>query len=417
MSAQVIAVIIIFCLTYLLIASRRLGFLPIGRPAGALLGAVLMVAIGWMTPEESYQAINDDTIVLLFATMLITAYLQRASFFEWIAAAILARCRTPWQLLAAVALSSGVLSALLVNDTVCIFMTPVVVSACRLSGLPMGPYLIALGTSANIGSAATLVGNPQNMIIGNLSKQGFSEFLLCSGPAAAVGLLLNLGLLWLYYHQSLPQGMRLSGAVSRDVHYGRLSFVALVTLSVIAGFFAGYNLGYTALAGAMVLVLAYREEPKEVYGQVDWPLLVFFCCLFIVMKGFAKTGLVEKMWNDLSPVMSLTRPVGIGLFTAFLTLGSNLLSNVPMVLLSGPYLHKLGYGNLGWVLLAFSTTIAGNLTILGSVANIIVAERAKKEYALGFVEYMKFGLVSTILVLLAGVPTIFLVYSSLVTGR
>ena len=146
------------------------------------------------------------------------------------------------------------------------------------------------------------------------------------------------------------------------------------------------------------------------YGQVDWPLLVFFCCLFIVMAGFAKTGLVEKMWLEMSPHLSLARATGVTSFTIFLVAGSNLLSNVPMVLLSGPYLDKLGYGELSWVLLAYITTVAGNLTILGSVANIIVAERAKKDYALGFVEYLRFGFVSTVLVLLGGVPTVFVFF-------
>src|SRR5262249_55307048 len=150
------------------ITGRR-AFLPLDRAAGALLGAVLMVAVGALSPEESYRAIDHNTIVLLFGMMLLTNYVDKAGFFEKLAGAILDLVRSPRRLLAVVAILSGVLSAFLVNDTVCLFLTPVVVALCRRSKLPMGPYLIAVATSANIGSAATLVGNPQNMIIGSLS--------------------------------------------------------------------------------------------------------------------------------------------------------------------------------------------------------------------------------------------------------
>jgi len=166
----------VFLLTYVLIASRWLSLLPIGRPAGALLGAVLMLVMGALTPEESYAAIDYDTIVLLFGTMVLTVYLERAGFFEWLAGRVLSLSRTPLGLLTATSLISGFLSALLVNDTVCLFLTPVVISACIRANLPLGPYLIALATSANIGSSATLVGNPQNMIIGSLTNFLSSNF-------------------------------------------------------------------------------------------------------------------------------------------------------------------------------------------------------------------------------------------------
>jgi Na+/H+ antiporter NhaD/arsenite permease-like protein len=401
-----LAIYAVFILTYLLIASRRLSLIPIGRPAGALLGAVLMVVFGALTPSETYQAVDHDTIVLLFGTMVLTVYLERARFFDWVAHGALSVCRTPARLLWATALLSGGLSSLLVNDTVCLFLTPVVISACNRAGLPLGPYLIALATSANIGSAATLVGNPQNMIIGSMSGLAFSRFIGLAGPAAGIGLFLNGLLLWIFYGGNLPERMGDDTVGGTPQRSDNLWLVIMVTAGVIGGFFMGFHLGYTTLAGVMVLILADRKDPRDIFGRVDWALLLFFCSLFIVVAGLAKTGLVERCWSASAEYLSLRDTRGIALFSTLMTVGSNLVSNVPMVLLTGPHMGQFGQTDLGWVLLAFTTTVAGNFTLIGSVANIIVAERARDHYRLGFFEYLRFGLVSTVLVMIAGVATI-----------
>src|SRR5438105_9971159 len=185
----------IFAITYVLISGRQLKILPLNRPAAALLGAVLMIATGVMTPERAYRAINYDTLVLLLGMMLISAYLDLAHFFEWAAELVLNFSRTPVHLLLYVTLTSGILSALLVNDTICLMLTPLVVAVIRRGKLPLLPYLVALATSANIGSVATLVGNPQNMIIGHFSHISFPEFSRSLLPAAAVGLAINFFIL------------------------------------------------------------------------------------------------------------------------------------------------------------------------------------------------------------------------------
>jgi Na+/H+ antiporter NhaD/arsenite permease-like protein len=399
---QLALTVSVFALTYALIAARRLRWLPIGRPAGALLGAVLMVAIGTLTPEQAYDAVDHDTIVLLLGMMLITAYLERAGAFERIATAALSVCRSGFQLLAALALVSGALSAFLVNDTVCLFLTPVVVATCRRAGLPMGPYLIALATSANLGSSATLVGNPQNMIIGSLSGIPFARFAAVVAPVAAVTLLLNVGLLWAMYRRQLPdrlvplQPLPLVAAAP-------LAPIAVVTGSVVVGFFAGLHLGFVALGGAVAMMLFERTDPRDVLGKVDWALLLFFACLFVTVHGFATTGLVEQAWAALSPQMDLSGASGLATYTGMVVAGSNLVSNVPLVLLAGPHVPDLG-GEPAWLLLAYVSTVAGNLTLVGSVANLIVAEGARDEYPLGFWEYLKFGLPSTLLSLAVGVP-------------
>src|SRR5258708_19451489 len=183
--------IAVFVVTYLLIGGRRLKVLPLNRPAAALLGAVLMVATGVMTPEQAYRAINYDTLVLLLGMMLISAYLYLAHFFEWAAELVLNFSRTPERLLLYITLTSGILSALLVNDTICLMLTPLVVAIIRRGKLPLLPFLIALATSANIGSVATLVGNPQNMIIGHFSHISFPEFSRSLFPLPALGLTIN----------------------------------------------------------------------------------------------------------------------------------------------------------------------------------------------------------------------------------
>ncbi len=408
-------VVAIFVLTYLLIAFRRLRILPIGRPAGALLGATLMVVVGAMTPEESYRAIDGDTIVLLLGMMLITAELDQTGFFPWASSRVLRLARTPGSLMSIVAVSSALGSAFLVNDTVCLFMTPIVVATCVKAHLPLGPYLIVLATSANLGSALTLVGNPQNMLIGSMSGLSFSAFLVAMLPVVIVCFGAHLLLAHVFFRRVIHAGGATLAEASRgapalpvapDVSVDRrqLAVVGLVMAGVVVGFFFGAHLGYAAMAGASAIIVMRFRNPDETFRRVDWTLLVFFVGLFIVTDALRETGLVESAWSAAAPAMRLDSASGLAAFTGVMTLGSNLVSNVPMVVLTGPFLGELGDPALGWVLLGFVTTIAGNLTLVGSVANIIVAEGARDHYTLGFFEYLRFGAVSTLLVLAIGVP-------------
>jgi Na+/H+ antiporter NhaD/arsenite permease-like protein len=398
----------IFVVTYVLIATRRLSLLPIGRPAGALLGAVAMVAFGVLSPERALEAVDAETIVLLFATMLLSAYLDRSGIFASMSRRALLVFKTPRALLFAVAIAPGVLSALLLNDAICLFLAGPLIEICVQRKLPFGPYLMALATSANLGSAATLVGNPQNMIVGSLSDYGFVPFLVAVGPAALAALAVNAGLLHLYYARHLPE--RFADAEEQAPAAGsRRGLTSIVVLAIAVGLFAGLHLGFTVLAGVMVLVLADRREPQEALAKVDWSLLVFFACLFVVVRGLDSTGLVSAAWNANRAHISLEEPGGIALLTALLAIGSNVVSNVPMVLLGGPHLADLGDPARAWALVGFVTTVAGNLTLVGSVANLIVVERARGLYDLGFFEYLRFGFVSTVLALAIGVPLVCLV--------
>jgi Na+/H+ antiporter NhaD/arsenite permease-like protein len=394
----------IFAITYVLISGRQLKVLPLNRPAAALLGAVLMVATGVMTPERAYRAINYDTLVLLLGMMLISAYLYLAHFFEWAAELLLNFSRTPARLLLYVTLTSGILSALLVNDTICLMLTPLVVAVIRRGKLPLLPFLIALATSANIGSAATLVGNPQNMIIGHFSQISFPEFSRSLLPAAVVGLAINFFILRFGFRKVLRQT-----AIDRSAHVvpklerGLFALVCIVFMSIFAGFLAGLNLAWTAMAGAVLVMVLARRDTYNVLKLVDWHLLLFFAALFIVVDGLSDTGLPDAIYSRLRPIFGSSTPTQAWNLTWFSVVGSNIFSNVPFVLLAGNWIARFTDPALMWKVLALTTTFAGNLTIIGSVANMIVVESARDHIQVGFWDYARFGIPITILTTAASV--------------
>jgi Na+/H+ antiporter NhaD/arsenite permease-like protein len=400
---------VIFGITYILISGRQLKILPLNRPAAALLGAVLMVSCGVMTPERAYRAVNYDTIVLLLAMMLVSAYLYLAHFFEWAADAVLEFSRTPQRLLLYLMLTSGTLSALLVNDTICLMLTPLVIAVIRRGKLPMLPYLIALATSANIGSAATLVGNPQNMIIGHFSHIGFSRFSLALVPAAVIGLAINFVILRAGFRKILH-----GAVIEREPHIiPRLDrslfvIVCVVFALIFSCFVAGFNLAWTALAGAVLVMVLARRDTHEVLKLVDWHLLVFFAALFVVVDGLSDTGLPDAIYSHLQPVFGSRVPMQAWNLAWFSVAGSNVFSNVPFVLVAGKWITRFANPELMWKVLALATTFAGNLTIIGSVANMIVVESARDYLEVSFWDYARLGIPITILTTVAGVAVLLL---------
>jgi Na+/H+ antiporter NhaD/arsenite permease-like protein len=398
---------VIFGITYVLISGRQLKILPLNRPAAALLGAVLMVSTGVMTPERAYRVVNYDTIVLLLAMMLVSAYLYLAHFFEWAADVVLEFSRTPQRLLLYLTLTSGILSALLVNDTICLMLTPLVIAVIRRGKLPLLPYLIGLATSANIGSVATLVGNPQNMIIGHLSRIPFSQFSRSLVPAAAVGLAINFVILRFGFRNALR-----ATVIEREPHAipklerGLFALVCAVFVSIFACFLAGLNLAWTALAGAALVMVLARRDTHEVLKLIDWHLLVFFAALFVVVDGLSDTGLPDAIYRHLQPVFGSHVTAQTWNLTWFSVAGSNIFSNVPFVLVAGKWITRFVEPVLMWKVLALATTFAGNLTIIGSVANMIVVESAREHIEVGFWDYTRFGIPITILTTVAGVAVL-----------
>ena len=401
---QELVATLIFAVTYILISGRQLKILPLNRPAAALLGAVLMVSTGVMTPERAYRAVNYDTIVLLLAMMLVSAYLYLAHFFEWAADVVLEFSRTPGRLLLYLTFASGVLSALLVNDTICLMLTLLVIEVIRRGKLPMLPYLIALATSANIGSVATLVGNPQNIIIGHFSHTPFSQFSRSLAPVAIVGLAINFIIL----RFGLWRVLR-GAVIEPEPHLvtkldrGLFAIVCIVFVSIFACFVAGLNLARTALAGAALVMVVARRDTHEVLKLVDWHLLVFFAALFVVVDGLSDTGLPDAIYTHLQPVFGSRATAQTWNLTWFSVAGSNIFSNVPFVLVAGKWITRFAEPTLMWKVLALATTFAGNLTIVGSVANMIVVESAREHLEVGFWDYARFGIPITILTTVAGV--------------
>lgn len=391
----------IFAGTYVLVSARRLHFVPLGRPVAALAGAVLMVLVAGMPREEAYRAVDHDTLALLLGMMGIVAHLAEAGFFGMAEGFLVRRFPTPAALLAGTAVLSGVLSALLVNDAVCLFLTPVVVLLCRRLGLPYAPFLMAVATSANIGSVATLVGNPQCMILGNLGNLEFRAYAARMAPVAAVALAANTGLLLLFYRRALGPPRLLEAPPPAVDRPGLKRGIATVVL-VFAGFLAGLPLGWCGLAGFTLLALLSRADPSPILKRIDWSVLLFFAGLFVVVRGFAMTGLPDEAWAKV-PEPGLSSLGGRAILSAVLAVGSNVVSNVPIVMVAAPKIAALGAGDAGWHLAAMATTFAGNLTLLGSVANIIVAEGAREHHELGFLEYLKFGVLSTVVSLSIGV--------------
>lgn len=399
--------IAIFSFTYLLISGRRLKILPLNRPAAALLGAVLMVACGIMTPERVYRSVDYDTLVLLLGMMLISAYLFLAGFFDWAADWILRTARTPQSLLLYLICTSGLLSALLVNDTVCLMLTPLVVAVMVRGKLPLPPYLLALAMSANLGSVATLVGNPQNMIIGHLSTIPFLRFSASLLPVAVAGLAIQYAVLSFGFRKTLARAVIQRPEVKpRPLDRRLLTMTTVVLALVFAGFVAGLNLAWTALAGgALVMVLA-RRDTHEVLKLVDWHLLVFFAALFVVVEGLNGTGLPDQIYSRMGGVFGSTATSQAWNLAWFSALGSNVFSNVPFVLVAGKWIANFADPELMWKVMALATTLAGNLTILGSVANIIVVESARGHAEVGFWDYAKFGIPVTILTTVVGMAVL-----------
>jgi Na+/H+ antiporter NhaD/arsenite permease-like protein len=399
----------IFAFTYLLISGRRLRLLPLGRPSAVLLGTVLMVSGGVMTPEQAYAAVDFDTLVLLLGMGLMSGYLAMAGFFEWTAHHVLAWARTPHRLLLGLVGVSGGLSAVLVNDTVCYLLTPLVVLVVRRAGLPLVPFLLALAMSANVGSAATLVGNPQNMLIGNLSGIPFRSFAAVMIPASVAGLAVLYGCLCWFFRDVLRSGVLrpwTDSAPRVDASLMRLSL--LVFGGVVATFVAGGHLAWTALGGASVLMVLARKDTHVLLQRLDWTLLLFFAGLFVVVHGFNETRLPALGFSRVAPWLG-EDPVTQSWSFGFLTLiGSNLFSNVPYVLVAADWMPHFADPDRMWKVVALTSTFAGNLTILGSVANIIVLESARGEVEVGFWEYARLGVPITLATTVIGLVVLLL---------
>ena len=303
-------------------------------------------------------------------------------------------------MLATVVIASGVLSAFFVNDVVCLVLAPVVLEATRQLVLPPAPYLVALVTAANVGSIATLTGNPQNMLVGSFSGISYRAFLVRQAPIAIVGLVCVFVVIALVYRRQLPNApLEIRPDTRLAVHYSLMFKTINATLVMLVAFLAGVPIAIVAIAGAAWTLFTRQVNPEKVYREVNWALLVLFAGLFVVTAGLEHTGLVDVLLRW-AAAANLHSPAVLTVVTAVL---SNIVSNVPAVLLFKPLVISFDEPRRAWLVLAMASTLAGNLTILGSVANLIVVEAARAaRVEIGFVEYCKVGVPVTIVTLFFG---------------
>jgi Na+/H+ antiporter NhaD/arsenite permease-like protein len=298
------------------------------------------------------------------------------------------------------------MSAFFVNDIICLAMVPLVLTITRRMGIRPERYLLAVATASNIGSVATITGNPQNMLIGSFSGIGYLHFMLRLGPIALAGLFVDWGLLhWLNPRMDVAVADAQDVLPAMPAPRGPLVKCMIVGALIVGGFILGFPPAMVAALGAAVLLITRSVEPQRLYDQVDWGLLIFFTGLFIIVGGAQNAGLTTRLLAIVQP-LGLGRPV---IFTAFVAVLGNLVSNVPAVMLLRSIIPSLGDPQRMWLLLAMAATLAGNLTITGSVANIIVVETSRPDANIGFREYFRIGFPVTLITLAMGTAWVWLV--------
>ncbi|KAK7380344.1 hypothetical protein VNO78_32852 [Psophocarpus tetragonolobus] len=518
-----------FAIFWVLAVFPAVPFLPIGRTAGSLLGAMLMVIFKVLSPDQAYAAIDIPILGLLFGTMVVTIFLERANMFKYLGKLLSWKSRGPKDLLCRICLISALSSAFFTNDTSCIVLTEFVLKIARQHNLPPYPFLLALASSANIGSSATPIGNPQNLVIAIQGKIPFGRFLTGILPAMLVGVVVNVVFLIAMYwkvltihkdeedpiseaeaeeevvsHQFSPARMshftsfnsqecngnlELANNVQNysQVHvmtdqstlsvsevqtvlnvtkdctinstaskegtndtkeetnpsknvativdkpiealvvlsseekdymnkkWKRLlwkSCVYAVTLIMLIAMLTGLNMAWTAVAAAITLVVIDFKDAGPSLDKVSYSLLVFFCGMFITVDGFKLTGIPSAMWDLMEPYSRINHASGTAILAVVILVLSNLASNVPTVLLLGARVAASAAAiskedeQKAWLILAWVSTIAGNFSLLGSAANLIVCEQARRApnlgYTLSFWTHLKFGLPSTLIVTAIG---------------
>ncbi|XP_060971696.1 silicon efflux transporter LSI2-like isoform X1 [Cannabis sativa] len=521
-----------FVIFWVLAVFPSLPLLPIGRTAGSLLGAILMIIFKVITPDQAYDAIDLSVLGLLFGTMVVGIYLEKADMFKYIGQLLSWKSQGPKDVLCRICIISALSSALFTNDTSCIVLTEFVLRTAKQSNVPPHPFLLALASSANIGSAATPIGNPQNLVIAIQSKISFGQFLLGLLPAMLVGVTVNMSILLCMYWRvlssnkdeeiALEEGtleetqtsrsheitsncsedspvsevekevnsLSLSGgqgdleevgnicststASSRELEsatnlagsssteqmaggdsssqslegkngtdqftketkevilpvftkekrgvtkewrrFAWKTCVYLVTAGMLIALLMGLNMSWTVITASLLLIVIDFKDAGPCLEKVSYSLLLLFCGMFITVEGFNKTGIPTTLWNMIKPYSEIDHVSGMVVLSLAILVLSNLASNVPTVLLLGGRVAAMAAAisphevKKSWLILGWVSTVAGNLSLPGSAANLIVCEQARRapsfKYTLSFWTHLKFGLPSTIIVTAIGLTLI-----------
>src|SRR6202034_2649810 len=357
-------------------------------------------ALGPLSLDEAYRTIDFDTIALLLGMMIVVAHLKGSGAFRELGGYAIDHAHAPFVLLVTVTLMAGVLSAFLVNDAICLVMTPIGREVvCSLGRNPL-PYLVAVATASNCGSVATITGNPQNMVIGTLSRIPYPAFAAALAPVAAFGLVAVVLMVRLVYAQEFAFKGELQPHLFRGhMHGGQVLKASVTCLALAVAFFAGVAPAKAAILDGAFLLLTRQIKPRRIYREIDGPLLILFAGMFVVVAG-AEKALLTPDRIAMARALGLDVVWRLSLFTAVL---SNIVSNVPAVLALRPFIPTFPDPERAWLVVAMSSTLAGNFTLLGSVANLIVAERARAEgIPISFWSYFTVGAPLTVLTLAAG---------------
>ena len=395
-----VAAAIIFVGSYLALAIGRIPGLSVDRAGIALAGAGLMVASGALSIEDAYKAIDLDTITLLLGMMIVVASLRLSGVFAVATSWVRAHAGSPLLLLGAIVATSGIFSAFLVNDAICLVLAPLVLELTLALGRRPVPYLLAVAMASNVGSTATITGNPQNIMIGSFSHISYTKFALTLGPVALVGLVVTAVLIALVHRAEFAGAARLEGSRPKiDVNRVLVIRAVSATLIMIAMFFAGVAPAKAAIVIGGLLLLTRRVKSQRVYAEIDWSLLLMFAGLFIIVAG-AQHALLGP---DVAAAVGRLRLDQVPVLSTVTAVLSNLVSNVPAVLMLKPFVAALHDHDTAWLVIAMASTLAGNFTVLGSIANLIVVQRAAAGgVTIGFWDYFKVGAPLTIVTLTIG---------------
>src|SRR5438874_8327743 len=374
-------IVIIFCIVYLGMILGGLPFLQLDRTGVALLGAIALISVDAVSIEGAAEAVHLPTIILFFSFMVLSAQMRLGGFYDWVTRRLAGLALSPPLLLAALMGAVAALSAVFSNDIVCLAVPPVLIRACERRGLDPVPYLLALACAANIGSAATLIGNPQNILIGQTLRLSFAGYFL----EALLPMLLGLAAAWAVIAAQTRGRWAREGAIplveapgnDEDIdaplkRWQTTKGLVVAALLLVAFVFAPWPREHVALTAAGVLLMSRKLHSSKMLGLVDWELLVMFIGLFVVNHALQQTGLPERLIADVrAHGLDLREPAALFGVTFAL---SNIVSNVPAVMLLLP----LATHPMAGPVIALVSTLAGNLLIVGSIANIIVVDSAAR---------------------------------------
>ncbi len=413
-SVQFAAATAVFLLTYVLISLRTVRRFPIERPAVAMLGGALMLLLGVLSPLEAVLAINLDVILLLIGMMVLVSGLEVCGFFDLVSSRIAARAKSQLSFLTWLMIATATLSALVLNDAIALLVTPVVIRSARSLKVNPVPYLVAVAIAANVGSVATEVGNPQNAFIAIRSGIPFLTFTAYLLPVTIVCLAIAIAGVRLAFRRDLAAPI--AGAVAGPIvplQRRGLTLTFGVAVVVAAAFLASPHpdwLPLIALIGGSVVLFflpfVSTVTARSLIAKVDWGIILFFVGLFLLLAGVRASGLSAAIQGAFTSALG-GQAGGLAWLVGMSSLLSNLISNVPAVLLLAEVVPQ-GSTQL-WLALAASSTLAGNATILGAACNVIVVQVASREgVSVTMKDFVKAGLpvtaatliVSTVLIAL-----------------